>query len=309
MKSKIFFIIAILLVTKTFAHKDKLIQKKYGNVKVLIKTGFDYSDISKIKVIGRLSEQVSKQLKYNDTIFVEYIHDYTKRYIDDVYLLENNNSNFNFIDGIDTKNESNNKGISIRIYADNINVISVLKLIEFSIVNKENLNSYISIQKIKCLLDNDDEWNMEASINSSKFIENIIKKDTSELLKNIIVNKTVVESKKDYGIEIYWKDDKFIFEYKYLKGQEKENKTLLKTQDYYYSKEFVNRALVFINRNDFVYLDTNDKFNKQNNKLKAWSNWPVEVIHRFENKLLIHSGYKNLNMYLIRGNKIISEFE
>ena len=50
MKLKLFLLFGIFFIANSFAHKDKYIHKKYGNVKVFMKTGFDYSDINKIKI-------------------------------------------------------------------------------------------------------------------------------------------------------------------------------------------------------------------------------------------------------------------
>ncbi|NJM80549.1 MAG: hypothetical protein HC854_14745 [Flavobacterium sp.] len=141
MKSNLFIILIFFIsITYCNAHKDKVIQETYGNVKIYLKTGFDYSEINKIMIIGKLSEKISNQLKYRDTIMIEYIHDYTKQYLDDLYMLEYNNSNNKLMFGIKSNYaiESNESGLAVRIYAKNINIVYILKLVEFIIINKEN---------------------------------------------------------------------------------------------------------------------------------------------------------------------------
>nr|WP_321226019.1 hypothetical protein [uncultured Psychroserpens sp.] len=139
-------ILLLFISFNCFAHKDKVINETYGNVKVYIRTGFDYLDIDKIKIVGQLSEKLSSRLKYKDTLLIEYIQDYTNNYSDDLYMLEYNNSNYKLFDGIkpEYEIESNNNGLSVRIYADRIRIIDILKLVEFSITNKEKTNSYLT---------------------------------------------------------------------------------------------------------------------------------------------------------------------
>lgn len=93
-------IIIFLFSFNCFAHKDKMVQELYGNVKIYMRTGFDYSDIVKIKIIGQLSEKLSEQLQYEEPILIEYIQDYPNYYLDDLYILEYNNSNYKLITGI-----------------------------------------------------------------------------------------------------------------------------------------------------------------------------------------------------------------
>ena len=145
MKTKIQFLILLLFSINSYAHKDKFFHENYGNVKVYMRTGFNYSDLDKIKIIGKLSEKLSKNLNYKDTIFIEYIQDYTNLYKDDLYLLEYNNSNFKLINGLEEPNslETNNNGLSVRIYADQIKILDVLKFVEYLVIIENILFSFI----------------------------------------------------------------------------------------------------------------------------------------------------------------------
>jgi hypothetical protein len=317
MKTNLFLLFGIFFITNSFAHKDKQIHKKYGNVKIYMKTGFEYSDISKLKVIGKLSKKISEHLKYKDTIFIEYIQDYTNKYLNDIYLLENNNSNYRFISGIPSINEnaikSNNEGISIRVYADKINIQNILKLVEYAIVNNEKLNSHFLKQKVQ-LIDKGFEYSHFKTIaNSNKFIEKIFGTKTSTFLKSIINKKTDIELQEQSGNEIYWKNNEFLFEYKYLKWLKKENRLFYKIKDYYYHINigYGNRILVFIDKTHFYYVDPKNKLNNKQNEFKNGTYVPARVIGKFKNKLLIFNYYgsSDFSMYLIKQNKMITEFE
>jgi hypothetical protein len=58
----------------TFAHKDFWKVADFGNVKVRVKTGFQYEEINKAFIIGQLAEKLSKDLNYADTIFLDFNH-------------------------------------------------------------------------------------------------------------------------------------------------------------------------------------------------------------------------------------------
>ena len=304
------------ITTNSLAHKDIHIHKKYGNVKIYMKTGFYYSDVLKIQIIGKLSNELSKYLEYKDTILIEYLQDYTNWYKDDIYLLENNNSDYKFIQGIEKlnkkQNSSSKKGISIRICADRINIVETLKLIEYTIINRKKINKYLTSRKIRY---NDTYFHKTHFIttgNSKQFIQKIFNKTTSELIKRLINRKIVAEAKKNKQVEIYWKNNQFIFEKKYIKELEKENIQLFKINDYFYHIyiDNGNRLLIFTDNTHFYYVDPYNKLIKQN-EYKNGTYVPVGAIGKFGNKLIIHKliGNSDMNIYLIKQNKMISKFE
>lgn len=311
MKTKIQFLILLLFSINSYAHKDKFFHENYGNVKVYMRTGFNYSDLDKIKIIGKLSEKLSKNLNYKDTIFIEYIQDYTNAYKDDLYLLEYNNSNFKLINGLEEPNslETNNNGLSVRIYADQIKILDVLKFVEHLVINKEETNNYLTQKRIRL---NDFEGNQllgnliyEATDNT--LIEKIISKE-SYLIKEIIDEKFVVKSEEYYGIEIYWQNDKFIFEYKLFN----EDQYLLhELKDYYYCVQVnINEILVFIDESSFYFINGNKEKNIRLNKIKNGNYVPVGSID-LDNKILIYDFYNrgNINIFLKNKNKVISKFD
>lgn len=266
MKSKLLIILLFLTTgTYCYAHKDQVILETYGNVKIYMKTGFDYSEINKIKIIGKLSEKISNQLKYRDTIMIEYLHDYTKQYLDDLYMLEYNNSNNKLIFGINSNYtiKSNETGLAVRVYAKKINIVDILKLVEFTIINKEKANNHLVIKKIKFknkIYEYEEGLREEVKthINSIATNDNLIKKiisENSELIKTIISDKIEVEKQTHFGSEIYWQNNKFIFEYKF--GIHDPNVIVFEIKDFYYCVEpNPNDLFIFINENSFFELHT-----------------------------------------------------
>lgn len=297
-----------------FAHKDKLVSETYGNVKTVIMTGFNYLDIDKIKIIGQLTKELSNRLKYRDTILIEYIHDYTNKYSDDLYLLEYNNSNYKLLEDSSIKSnytiKSNGKGLSVRMYADNINIVDVLKLVEFTILNKEKTNSYLTQKNIG--------YNVleDKALLSPLFVQatddKVIKKifaSTSEIVNEIIQERILVNGQEPYGLEIYWQNGKFIFEYNNTLDNSKD--FVFELEDYYYHL-YVNQnsIVVFADKNSFYYLDGKKANEKRQVALEKRTFAPIRVMN-FGDKILFQSpwNYSNINIFLTKKNKVISKFE
>ncbi|MBE9576722.1 hypothetical protein [Flavobacterium proteolyticum] len=310
MKTKIQLLILLLFSINSFAHKDKFVLENYGNVKVYMRTGFNYSDLDKIKIIGKLSEKLSKNLNYKDTILIEYIQDYTNVLTDDLYLLEYNNSNFKLVNGLEETNslQTNNTGLSVRIYANKIKILDILKFVEYLIYNKEETNNYLTKREIK-LNNYEDKQVLETLIyeaTDKSLIEKIISKE-SILIKNLINEKFVVKSEEYYGIEIYWKNDKFIFEYKLF---DEDQYQLHELKDYYYCIPVnINEILVFTDESSFYFINGNKEKNIKLNKIKNGNNVPIGIID-LDNKILIFDFYNrgNINIFLKNKNKVISKF-
>jgi hypothetical protein len=72
------YILLFLITTLSYGfHKEHAEFKVYGNVKVLGRSGFhNYNEFNKFKIIGKLSEQLCRNLNYKDTIVLEFEHNY-----------------------------------------------------------------------------------------------------------------------------------------------------------------------------------------------------------------------------------------
>lgn len=312
-----FEIILLFLSTICYAHKDKVIKENYGNVKIYMKTGFDYSEINKIMIIGKLSEKISNQLKYRDTIMIEYIHDYTKEYLDDLYMLEYNNSSNKLMFGVNSNYtiKTNKSGLAIRVHAKNINIVDILKLVEFTIINKETTNNHLVIKQMKFKneiyeYEEGQREEVKTHINSIATNDKLIKKiisENSELIKTIISDKIEVEKQSHFGIEIYWQNDKFIFEYKL--GIHDQNVVVFEIKDfYYYVEPNPNDLFIFINENSFYFLDGSNQKEKKLSHIENGSYMPV-MVRQFDNKILIFDNRKSFNVFLPKKNKTITKFE
>lgn len=310
MKTKL-GLLALIFTINCYAHVDKSISKTYGNVKVYLRTGFDYAEFDKIKIVGKLSEVLSKRLKYKDTIFIEYIHDYTDVYTDDLYLLEYNNTDFKFLYGIkdNYKKTVNKNGLSVRINANKINIVNILKLVEFAIINKEKTNTYIAKKSVKHnhIEDRTLLEPLIVNLTDDKIIKDI-KLSQSKVINDVISKKIPIKEAKPYGLQIYWINDTFVFEYNHLHN---DNEILLEIKDYYYRISPNNdEILIFIDKNSFYFLDQTHENNKDLITINTDNIVPLRAMD-FSDKILLLNMWnrKDINILLKKNNKIISKFE
>src|SRR5690606_25924537 len=135
-------LILVLTFGTVFAHQDFWMTKDFGNVKVRIKTGFEYEEINKVFIIGKLAEQFSKQLKYTDKIFLDFNHHYTGNCEPDYFISYDKGKIQNSWNGaqkeIDFLKE---KSIVVRQVSRRFDAETTLKLLEYSIQNVEQIKS------------------------------------------------------------------------------------------------------------------------------------------------------------------------
>lgn len=310
MQFKIIFIF-LFISTNLCAHKDKVIAKNYGNIKIYMKTGFNYSEIDKIQIIGQLSEKLASRLQYQDTLLIEYIHDYTDNFKDNLYLLEPNNSNYKLAYGLNFEDPipSNHQGLSVRIYADSVDIVKILHLVEYSILNHQNLSKQI-IKTTMGYNVYEDEVLLEPLVviaTNEKLIEEIFNAESSKSIKDIISERIPIILRKHYGMEIYWSNNTFFFEYK---NYEKRT-PVYEIKDYYYHL-FPNQnfALLFIDEQSFYYLDDSNNSPKKLMTCTVGSNAPIRTMNFGDKVLLQHwRDLSRINMLLTKKNKVITKFE
>lgn len=187
---KFIFSLLIFLIFSNYchAHKPKFKVERFGNVKTFFRSQFNFGDKPiesqemKIHIVGKLSEILANRLNFKDTLMIEYEKNHFKQKLK---ILESDNSNYKVL-GLTEGGviKSNGRGLAVRIIDDNIEVSDVLKLVEYTIVNKEKLNQ--SLNPIKYFYN--DENQITVLANSDDFIQKITKKQ-SDLIDEIIANE------------------------------------------------------------------------------------------------------------------------
>ena len=266
------YILLFLITTLSYGfHKEHGEYKIYGNVKVLGRSAFaNYNEFNKFKIIGKLSEQLCQKLNYKDTIVLEFEHNYSN-YKPNLIIVEKGNieyiSKLYRIEKIDslytTPNNNKNTGICIRQIAPKFDVIEILKLLEYVIINKENL----IFEKHEVKFTNFDFMKRKKIINyhsiNKKLIKSILNNPkTSELVSKIINSDILfLEFKNIKGV---WNNEEFIISNEF---------SIVKYKDVFCITELRDGILIFENNKSFIYF-TNTSKQFQKFHITTKSNYP-----------------------------------
>jgi len=298
------------------AHKPKVRAETFGNVKTYFSSSFNFgekvieSEELKIQIIGRLSRIISERLGYSDTILIErktyYSHNPNQKF----FILENNNSQYKTAvleDGVVLK--SNNKGLAIRIIGNEVQVIDVLKLVEYSILNRMKLN--------KNLIATDyyfgEKSKLSILVNSEDFIEKIVKEE-SNLVNQIINNETVLLDNGLLQTKISWKNNEFIFAKNTDLGEDnlyKNNYINYKVPDfkYYIDSAYSDFFLIFHDSTAFTYFDGIEKNTspKMNVEKKNWYVFNL-IRENLGGKIILYDTFDYFYIYNIK-KKLLQKIE
>lgn len=251
MKQHSYILTVILALTfgTTFAHQDFWTSEDYGNVKVRVKTGFDYEEINKAFIIGQLAEKLSKDLNYTDPIFLDFNHHYTGD-CNPTYFISYDKGKIEYTWESDSreKNYLKSNSIVLRQVSRQFDVIATLRLLEYSI---KNITSIKSIQKQIEYNQNYCQWKINSI--DTNLIKQQLQIANSDLLNNI-VKLRIERPDKDfrYGISYYWQGNKF---HLFLRNYNKSDTTLLGLGNIYDIKKFGgSSAMVFDTDSSFFYV-------------------------------------------------------
>lgn len=311
MKS-IFSLLIFLIFSNYFtAHKPKFKMERFGNVKTFFRSGFNFGDKTiesqemKIHVIGKLSEILAKRLNLKDTLMIEYERSYNDKKL---IILESDNSNYKVLglnEGVIMK--SNNRGLAVRIIDKNIDVINVLKLVEYTILNRKKINKFLTT--VDYNYSYRDEYKVAILANSDDFIQKILKKN-SDLISEIAQSKILLLDNGGLRTEILWKNNEFVFakSIKYLKEDNvyKNEYVSYKVSDFkYYLDSFDSSCiLIFNDTNTFTYFDGREE-NTSSQKLdENFSDfYPFRLNKdKISNKILLIP-FNNDGFYVYKINK------
>jgi hypothetical protein len=253
-KSRLIFntIILTLVFGSVFGHQDFWVIRDYGNIKVRVKSGFDYEEINKAFIIGQLAQALVKDLGYSDQIFLDFNHYYTGDCEPDYFISFDDGQIKYPWDDYTEKNLLKGKAIVLRQVAKTFDVISSLKLLEYSVANIEMVKS---IQRQIEYNQNYCEW----TINSvdTVLIDKQVSRDMSPLIAKIFKLK-IERPDKDFknGISYYWQAGKYYIYHRKV-GQE-DKVALVLTSIYDFQKIDPNTNLIFDSDRAFYCL-TADK--------------------------------------------------
>lgn len=127
MRYILIFGILLTISIKSFAHQDRYFTYKFDNVTVRFKTGFLYEEITNAKIIGQYASLLCKELKYEQPVLLDFIHDYGQSY---------NGKNYSFVNiGSDVYNSVN----YYKTAYDSLIEENVLQMVSYSNLNEQDL--------------------------------------------------------------------------------------------------------------------------------------------------------------------------
>lgn len=247
MKHSCFLLLIFSIATHTlYAHQDFYTTRDFGNIKVRIKTGYNYEEINKVMMIGELARKMCSGLNYSKTVFLDFEHDYTKA-CSASYFVSYDKGKIIYTCGNCGENEYlHRKAIVIRQINQTFDAMTTLKLLEYAIGNKEQIIAAQIETNYDCR-----NWRINSIDPNS--IKNILSAGLSTTLSEILKIKVYRFEKKEfkYGISYYWHENKYHFFYRDYK---KPDKVVLSLDDVYMFERFSDSySFIFDSDKSFYY--------------------------------------------------------
>lgn len=252
--SYVLTIILTLTWSTVFAHKDFWISADYGNVKVRVKTGFNYEEVNKAFIIGQLAEKLSRDLNYLAPIFLDFNHHYIED-CEPVYFISYDKGRIDYTweSDINEKDYLKEDAIVVRQVSRQFNIISTLKLLEYSI---KNISSIKASQKKIEYNQNYCQWKINSIGNN--LIKEHLQTANSVWLNNILKLR-IERPDKDfkYGISYYWQENKY---HLFLRDYNMPDTTLASVDNIYDIKKFGgSSAVLFDSDSSFFFISQNNR--------------------------------------------------
>lgn len=286
-------IISIILLTLNFGaalgHQDFWVIKEYGNIKVRVKSGFDFEEINKAFIIGQLAQTLVKDLGYSKQVFLDFNHHYTGDCEPDYFIsFDDGKIKYPWKD-YNKQNLLKGRAIVVRQVARTFDIITTLKLLEYSVLNSEKIKSsqrQIEYNQNYC------DW----TINSidTLLIDQQVSQEMSSLVAKLFKSK-IERPDKDFqnGISYYWSAGNYCIFFRQV-GQE--DKVVLELSGIYnFQRIESNTTLIFDSDRSFYCITANNKLvvSKHHKIMDTFDNYrPYRVTKTSEKELSIYfSGF------------------
>lgn len=213
-------IILTLNLGSLYGHEDFWITRDYGNVKVRVKSGFDFEEINKAFIIGQLSQALVKDLGYSKQVFLDFDHHYTGDCEPDYFISFDDGNIKEPWEDYNKKDLFKGRAIVVRQVARTFDVVTTLKLLEYSVLNNDIIKS--SQRQIEY---NQNYCNWTINSIDTLLIDKQVSKDMSPLIAEIFKLK-IERPDKDFrnGVSYYWLEGKY---YIFVRQDGQEDKVVL----------------------------------------------------------------------------------
>jgi hypothetical protein len=234
------------------AHQDFWVVTESGNVKTRIKTGYEYEEIKKVEIIGKLAELLAKKLNYNEPILLDFNHFYVGL-AEPIYFLSFDNGTIEYNNDYSQKGQPllNKKGIVVRQVSNKFDITNTLKMLEYSIINWKSIKKE---QKKIEYNDNYCDWIIN-SIDTNKSVDILDSKETEVITE--IRNTKIYRPEKDFssGITYYWQNSKYNVIFK----EKNKEELIVSLNSIYDIQQKWNTIFIFETPADFSVFDTYKK--------------------------------------------------
>ena len=282
-------LILVLTLGTVQAHQDFWVTKDFGNIKVRIKTGFDYEEINKVFIFGQLAEKLASEFDYTDPIFLDFNHHYTGDCEPDYFVSFDKGAIEYTWGGADKpKPFLSKKSIVVRQVSRQFEAKTTLYLIEYAIKNLSKVKAdqkYIEYNENYC------QWRIQTL--DTLQIKEILQNPLSKQVDSVMSNK-IERPEKDfkYGISYYWKNGQYTL---FIRDYNKADIDIATLDNIYDFKKFGSySATIFDTDSSFYYASQygQNKISNRNvidNTYDYYRPFKVESIGR--NKLSIYFSY------------------
>ena len=227
MKNNWYLMILCFIFSFSFAHKDRINFKEKGNVKIFVKSSWDYAELYKANVAVDLIYDLSNFLNEKDTIFVNYGH---RNYIDSERTVLAKYTSDKIYRGY----------LIINITDKNLEIVDLLKIVEFSIKNKKKIRD---INK--------------KNLFSFKTLSDISNSKTSAIIDSLLDKR--IDIVEDVFFKIKWKKNVF-----YIFNNNHELPLFKIDENKFHSIQFVNDGIIiFPDYTGFYFVNNDGKILKK----------------------------------------------
>jgi hypothetical protein len=278
--------------------------KSFGNVKVRIKTGFNYEEINKSWIIGELASKLCQSLGYKDTAFIDFNHHYTGDCIPDYFISFDDGS---IIEGNDHEKPEpflKQECIVVREVSRTFDPCISLNLLEYAIRNLERIKTDQKLLKYDI-----NYCNWKVNTIDTAFIRKVTRSPISSTLNTTLQSKVYrpksANIRESEDLSYFYQGGKYHIYYKnYLStsGQIEEPVLLVTNNIYQFTKVTPFEAIVFNTDDTFYFVEgVNSRYTSKRHAIQNNDNYhPYEVNKIGWDKIAINfccaGSYKNENL-------------
>ncbi len=242
--------LGIFMPQKTSAHQDFWVMGKKGNVRVRVKTGYQYEIIKKAFMIGEMASKLAENLSYSKPIFLDFVHNYVGDCEPDYFICCNKGEIWkSWYDSRKGNPYLKSKALVVRQVASDFDVEWTLKLVEYAITNHKDMSSAqskIAYNQNYC------QWEIE-TIDTSIIAKQLLlpKSDLVESILGLTVDRPVGNFYQ--GVSYNWQNNQY---HVFVRNPNKADSVLIILDDVYYIEETgYTSALIFDTDSSFYYVN------------------------------------------------------